>query len=399
MDRASAPVFASTPLHPRLPELLRGYPPTLFTQQLHDSIALMERYSADHAIALLDRLDVRGHLASWRSIPELCQSLSFEPRFSVALKWLLERLIEYGCVDVEANARSRRYRVTEKVWRPDLAGLRAAGLAIDDANSATLDLMDLAASAYPKVARGEMRGEQAFFGLEGIGLWLAYFCNDNPAYAINNWIAAVAAADRVGDRNHVCIVEVGAGAASGSALLLDVLQTRGSPIERYVITEPNAMFRRRAERELRKRYPDLPLEFQALDINAPWQEQGVAANQFDLVYGVNVLHVADDLLLGLNEARALLKRGGWLVIGECLRPYPRQPIYPELMFQILDSFVAVRTDPQFRPNPGFLTGEEWRGLFARANFARIAITPEIERVREICPHFFTGAICGMVDQR
>jgi hypothetical protein len=64
------------------------------------------------------------------------------------------------------------------------------------------------------------------------------------------------------------------------------------------------------------------------------------------------------------------------------------------MFQILESFINVRTDPAIRPNPGFLTAENWRRAFARTGFQHVEVAPEIDRIREIYPHFFTGAICG-----
>jgi len=99
-------------------------------------------------------------------------------------------------------------------------------------------------------------------------------------------------------------------------------------------------------------------------------------------------------LFSLNEARSALAADGWLVIGECVRPYDNQPIYPELMFQILDSFTNVQTDPEVRPNPGFLTAEQWRRAFLRAGFGHAEVAPDIDRIREIYPHFFTGAICG-----
>jgi hypothetical protein len=106
------------------------------------------------------------------------------------------------------------------------------------------------------------------------------------------------------------------------------------------------------------------------------------------------MHISRDLLFSLNEAHSALASDGWLVIGECLRPYFNQPIYPELMFQILESFTNVQTDPEVRPNPGFLTGEQWRWAFTRAGFQRVEVAPDIDRIREIYPHFFTGAICG-----
>jgi hypothetical protein len=54
----------------------------------------------------------------------------------------------------------------------------------------------------------------------------------------------------------------------------------------------------------------------------------------------------------------------------------------------------VETDPEIRPNPGFLTAEQWRRAFLKAGFTRPEVAPDIERIREIYPHFFTGAICG-----
>jgi SAM-dependent methyltransferase len=165
-------------------------------------------------------------------------------------------------------------------------------------------------------------------------------------------------------------------------------------VERYLVTEPNAFFMRCSQRKLARQYPDLPLEWAALNLDLPWNSQGINAGEFDLVYAVNVMHISNDLLLSLNEARSALSREGWLVIGECLRPYPNQPIYPELMFQILESFTNVRVDPEIRPNPGFLTAEQWRRAFTRAGFQRAEVVPDIDRIREIYPHFFTGAICG-----
>jgi SAM-dependent methyltransferase len=136
------------------------------------------------------------------------------------------------------------------------------------------------------------------------------------------------------------------------------------------------------------------VEFGALDLNLPWNTQGISSGEFDLVFAVNVLHIAKDLLFGLNEARAALRNDGSFVIGECQRPYANQPIYPELMFQILESFTDVDLDPEFRPNPGFLTPEQWRSAFARAGFTDVKILPDVEEIRQVYRHFFTGAICG-----
>jgi len=393
---SGAPIFRVRPSDPRLAHWLKGYPSSVFSERLYQSIELMERYSIDLAIDLLRRLDVMDQLGEWRSANELCQVLSFQSGFRFALGWILERLVETGCVEARANGDTRSYQLRRAPWKPDLERLRAVGLNIDPANAASLDLLDHAASLYPAVASGEQSGDHSLFGPQGIPLWLKYFHNDNLTYAVNNWVSAILAADRLSTQPRLRILELGAGAGSASETLVRWFDQCGllPQIERYLITEPNAFFRRRAQRELAKQYPGLALEWAALDLNLPWDAQGVASSEFNLVYAVNVLHVSKNLLFSLNQARSALTGDGWLVIGECLRPYVNQPIYPELMFQILESFTEVQTDPEIRPNPGFLTADHWRRAFTRAGFERVEVAPDIDSIREIYPHFFTGAICG-----
>jgi 3-hydroxymyristoyl/3-hydroxydecanoyl-(acyl carrier protein) dehydratases len=393
---SEAPDFDPPPYDPRLANWLQDYPASLFGERLYRSIELMERYSIDLAIDLLGRLDVVDQLYEWRSAKQLCEALSYQPRFSSVLDWLLKRLLETGCIERRMDGPTRAYRLRRALWKPQLAQLRAIGLDIDSANAPTLDLLDQAANFYPAIARGEQNAEQGMFEPQAIPLWLNYFQNENLTYAVNNWVGAVLAAKRLGTRSKLRILEVGAGAGSASEILLRWFDERGllPRIERYLITEPNAFFRRRGERKLATHYRDLPLKWGALDINSAWDSQGVRRGEFDLVYGVNVLHVARDLLFSLNQARDALADNGWLVIGECVRPQVDQPIYPELTFQILDSFTGVNTDPEIRPNPGFLTADQWHRAFTHAGFGRAEVVPDIDRIREFYSHFFTGGICG-----
>ncbi len=391
-----APKFEAGHSDPRLAECLKEFPPAIFSERLYQSIELMERYSIELAIDLLGQLNLAEQLGSWRSADELCGILGFQPRFSLALQWILARLVETGCIQMQRDSQMPSFQLRNTLWNPDLKYFRAFGLNIDSTNAATLDLLDYAASTYPAVATAPQSGDQTLFGPQGVPLWLNYFNNDNLTYAVNNWVGAAAAADRLSSRPALRVLEIGAGTGSATEILLTLLGERQllPRLQRYVVTEPNAYFRRCNQRKLAAQYPDLPLEWSTVDLNSPWSTQGIGSGEFDLVYAVNVMHISKNLLLSLNEARLALATDGWLVLGECVRPYDNQPMYPELMFQILDSFTNVETDPEFRPNAGFLTAEQWRRAFLRASFPRTEIAPDIERIREIYPHFFTGAICG-----
>jgi SAM-dependent methyltransferase len=388
--------FEIGPSDPRLAEYLKGFPPAIFSERLYQSIELMERYSIELAVDLFRQLNLAEQLAAWRSAEELCGLLCFQPRFRLALQWMLARLVETGCLEVENDGDGRRYRLRETPWQPDLKYLRKLGLNIDPGNAATLDLLDLAASLYPAVATGQQNGDQNLFGPQSVPLWLSYFHNDNLTYAVNNWVGAASAADHLSSQRTLQILEIGAGTGSATEILLKVLDERGllPRLKRYLITEPNAYFRRCNQRKLATQYPNVPLEWAPLDLNLAWNAQGIPSGEFDLVYAVNVMHISKNLFFSLNEARSILAADGWLVTGECIRPYPDQPIYPELMFQILDGFSNVETDPQIRPNPGFLTAEQWRRAFLRVGYGHAEVAPNIEQIREIYPHFFTGAICG-----
>src|SRR5204863_365170 len=203
---------------------------------------------------------------------------------------------------------TRLYHLRNPLPQPDLKSLRAAGLQIDPANAATLDLLDHAASLYPAVANGQQSGDRNLLGPQGVPLWLNYFHNDNLTYAVNNWVGAAQAVDHLSTRRTFRILEVGAGTGSASEILVQLLAENGllPRLERYLITEPNAYFRRLSQRKLTAQYPNLALEWATLDLDLPWNTQGIAPGEFDLVYAVNVMHISKNLLISLNEARSAL---------------------------------------------------------------------------------------------
>lgn len=385
--------FAPAPRHPGLADALGELPAEPFTEPFHRSVELVERYGGDWALELATRLGLADGLAEPADAAALAARRGFAPSFVPALDWILRRLAADRALAVTADG---HYRVAGALPAPSLAELRSIGLAEDPAIRPTLDLLDLAAGLYPALALGEAHGERALFGTGNIALWCDYFDNRNPVYAINNLVTAVAVAHRLPVEGRCSLLEVGAGAGSATAALLEELERteRLGAIARYEVTEPSAFFRRRGERNSRHRFPGVPLRYDALDINPPLVGEALAGDGFDMIFGVNVLHVARDLPATLAALADRLKPGGWLVAGECIRLFPGQPVAAELVFLALEGFVNVELDGERRPNPGFLTPEQWLRLFAEAGLTPVEIVPDLTRVRDLYPRFHTGAICG-----
>ena len=367
-----------TPPDPRLypPLAAVGLSPDPFDPTQDRACKLVDLYTLHVAIDLLRELAEPALLAAGASADELLAKGGYVAAFRPALGWLLGRAATAG-LDLRAPLPGT-----------NRAAVRAACLAIDPSYAPAFTLVDEAAALYPRVARGEVNGDRAL--LMKASLWVAYFANENGYYALNNRVVAAAAAARTAGAGPARVLEVGAGLGSASEALL----ARLPAVERYHVTEPLPFFRRRAERRLRAAHPGVAFEFGSLDVNGSWAAQGARPAGHSLVVGVNVFHLARNLVATLCEAFEALEPGGWLVAGEAIRPHPHACVGAELPFQILQSYQAVETDPELRPTPGFLTAEGWTEALHRAGFTEIALVPDAARLRDLWEGAITAAVCG-----
>jgi SAM-dependent methyltransferase len=376
---------------------LSRYPPALFSERFHAACQWLDRYVLEWAVEVANELDFARLGGRTLAPAQLCQELGLVTAFEGAATWLLRTLAQGGEVRAAGGAQTECFTLPPAPRPANVPELRREALEEHPSLAATLDLLDAAAAHYPEVARGAKQGEAALLGFGQASLWLRYFDNANEVYAVNNRVAAQRGADLLAHAESAfSILEIGAGTGSGSQALLEELAARGllARLKRYAVTEPAAYFRRQAERKLANGFAGANLSFGALDMNAPWPEQGFAVGEWDLVHCVNVLHVAKRLSRTLEFARAALLPGGWLVAGECVRLEPRRALAPELVFQLLSSFSEVETDPVLRPHHGFLEPAAWRASFENAGFSPVSIEPELDVIRAVQPGFSVAVISG-----
>jgi SAM-dependent methyltransferase len=313
-------------------------------------------------------------------------------RALVPLDWILRRLAARGLVEeVKGGGRFR----TRGTWPAlDPAPIREAQLGHDPSWLPAYGVAETVAREYPAFLRGEVTGEELLFSPRRLQLWIDYFSNRNGLYAVNNRVGAVAVEEWL-PRAGGAVLELGGGLGSGAQAVLERLEAAGrlGAIRAYHFTELVPAFLRRGQRALEGCYPPpSPVTFGALDMNRPFHEQGVAPGGLSVVYAVNTLHVADDLDFTLGQVRQSLEPGGCLIVAECVRPRPRQPVYAEFVFNLMETFRSPRLHPVYRPSGGFLTPEQWKGAFEAAGFVEVRFLPDILRIREEVPDFLVGAI-------
>ncbi|WP_410589844.1 class I SAM-dependent methyltransferase [Amycolatopsis sp. lyj-23] len=319
------------------------------------------------------------------SVQQAKRDLSIPWRRTIPLHFLYEKLSDSG-IFTRAGGRYVPGPATVPVFDDVAAELaaREPGAAV-----ATRILQTLVDEAK-KFFAGEATGDEILFAPAQLPLWLKYFSNDNLLYSINNKVGAEALS-RLVPEGGIEILEIGGGCGSGAE---QVLRTLGSDVKRYRFTEVAETFARHGEKAAAAAAsPTTTVESARIDMTLPWQAQGVEPGTFDAVYAVNCFHVAPDLDFVVAEAAKALKPGGAVVVSECVRPTKlARPIHAEIIFDFLDSFTDVITDPVKRPTHGFLTPAAWRATFEAAGLADVTVLPDVDAIAEEYPDFVVGAV-------
>ena len=315
------------------------------------------------------------------------QRLSIPWRRTVPLKFLYEKLSDSGVLERDGG----RYHLGTvpagdfETIAEELAA-REPGAAV--ANEILRTLVNEAKTYFA----GEATGDEILFAPQQLPLWLRYFSNDNLLYAINNEVGAEALSRLVPEGGGPFeILEIGGGCGSAADR---VLRKLGAAITRYRFTEVAETFARHGERAAKAAAsPSTTVESARVDMTIPWESQGIEPGTFDAVYAVNCFHVAPDLDYVIAEAAKALKPGGAVVVSECVRPTKlARPIHAEIIFDFLDSFTDVITDPVKRPTHGFLTPAAWRATFEAAGLADVTILPDVDAIAEEYQDFVVGAV-------
>jgi SAM-dependent methyltransferase len=366
---------------------------SLFTPEFVLCAEHFDRFTVDWVLRLVHDLELDRSLSSGISAGDLVRSRGFAPRAEIPIRWFLRKLADSGYLEESGAGSDPAYRARGPLPTGDPDRAEARARAVDPGSMPAFAVVRAMVEHVPEFLRGEKTGEEILFSPARLPLWFDYFSNDNLLYQINNRLGAEAVVRALPGRP-AAVVELGGGSGSAAMALAERLARDAglARIESYRFTEIVPTFLRRAERSLRARFPSLPLAFSRVDMDRDLVEQGLAPESADVVYAVNTVHIARDLDATLRRIRGVLRPGGAAVFSECVRPFPGQPIYVEFVFNFLQNFTGVATDPATRPNHGFLTPANWRDALAAAGFERPEILPDVESLARHYDAFFVAAV-------
>jgi SAM-dependent methyltransferase len=345
---------------------------------------LAEIYTARAAMLLLLDLGLESELRAGALPPELCSA--FHPNSHRAVEWLLAFAECHDLLDKSGGL----YLLREEPDL-DLESIRHLASVEVPGHEAVFRLVDAVRKKIAPFFTGGALGEALLFDQALFPIWLEYFRNENLVYRINNFFPMVGIRKNLLDNSTV--LELGGGVGSFVQMLAQDAKSKSYSykISQYLFSDISPTFLRTAQRNFPSIGVGFPLKYKLLNINKSLVGQGIEPNSLDIVVAVNVLHVADRLPNTLSEIRTVLKPGGRLVFGECLKPQLHRPIYIEFFFQFMSSFTNVSTDGLLRPVSGFLESGHWIELLKHSGYSNIEEIPITKPIVELIPTFYAGA--------
>lgn len=350
---------------------------------------------------ILDKLSIAARLRTTRSsVSDLIQQCSFTDESDLPLTWLLGFLNKNGVLEKTTMGGVDYFSLTPGCAddeQPPTERLEHRIVQLKPSFQISLDFIRYVADNYPPFLRGEKNGKDILFTEEGYRLWQSYFDNSFIGYKIFNILGAQEMINSFTGKNAVNILELGGGTGGAAEVLLSSISQSGlmGKLASYCFTDVFPLFLRITQKKIEKYFPaGLPCVYKKTDFNESLLTQGLTADSMDMVYGVNCLHVAKDLSQTLGHVYQVLKKGGSLVISEFMRSDADDLLFPEIIFNLLDSYRNVSLDKNLRPYPGFLDEQSWIKNFREAGFINIRIITNLTAQGRAQGKKFAGVIVG-----
>ena len=161
------------------------------------------------------------------------------------------------------------------------------------------------------------------------------------------------------------LLEIGAGTGGTTAGLLPMLRGFGDLVEEYCYTDLSKAFLLHAQEAYKPEFPALRTAI--FDVGKPLSLQSIEGNRYDAVIATNVLHATSDMRETVRNAKALLKRGGMLLVNE-ISAWSWQTHFT---FGLLDGWWLYEDEKLRLPGSPCLSPAQWESLLKAERFLDI----------------------------
>ena len=161
------------------------------------------------------------------------------------------------------------------------------------------------------------------------------------------------------------LLEIGAGTGGTTAVLLPMLRDFGDLVAEYCYTDLSRAFLLHAQEVYQPGFPALRTAI--FDVGKPLSLQSIEGNRYDVVIATNVLHATSNMRETMRNAKALLKRGGIVLINEI----SEWGWYSHFTFGLLDGWWLYEDERLRMPGSPCLSPAQWDRLLRLERFQEI----------------------------
>ncbi|WP_300239527.1 SDR family NAD(P)-dependent oxidoreductase [Pseudomonas sp.] len=272
-------------------------------------------------------------------------------------RWLAESLKYVAGVETgDAGALWQQWDEGLSGWRqdPDLAP-RAL-------------LLDACLKGLPGLLRGEQSAPGLLFPDGSMSLVEGVYKHNRVADYFNQVLIEAVLAyieSRPADAEPLRILEIGAGTGGTSAGLLAALAPWRSQMGEYCYTDLSRAFLQHGSDQFAAQHPFLHTRL--FDVSRPCAEQGIDTDHYHLVVATNVLHATPDIRQTLRNAKALLCKGGLLMLNEI----SEASLFTHLSFGLLEGWWLYRDAPLRLPGCPGLSPAGWQAVLEQEGFSPV----------------------------
>ncbi|NEZ55587.1 type I polyketide synthase [Adonisia turfae] len=295
------------------------------------------------------------------TLEALCAQTKVIPRYQELLARWLDVLVAHGCLQRDESGQFSQL----EPLAPETISHRLADVKAKSADVISPEWIDDIYHIYgmnlPVILTGERQPLEFHFSmrLQEAGYTVPEYPS-MPYYEPILVSIIQTIVDALPANNKLRILELGAGTGSATEKVLPLLSATQTD---YTFTDVGSFFLSIAQQKF-SQYSFI--NYGVLDVEKAPQEQGYAANSFDLLIAFNVLHVAQDIDATVKYARSLLAPGGILLLWEITEAR----LEADIMDGVLMQPIADATGQRNMGDP-YLSKQQWKDILTVHGFDNV----------------------------